>query len=72
MTRSESSKRPAAAIRSWHGAAAAVLNAGDCEAVVLPSLGMLVPSFTHRGDELVALPGGLGASRAGHTTGIPL
>ena len=33
--------------------------AGDCEAVVLPSLGMLVASFTHRGDELVALPGGL-------------
>jgi galactose mutarotase-like enzyme len=49
-----------------------VLRAGDCEVVVLPSLGMLVPSFRHRGDELVALPGGLAAYRAGHTTGIPL
>ena len=39
---------------------------------MLPSLGMLVASFTHRGDELVALPGGLAAYRAGHTTGIPL
>lgn len=33
---------------------------------------MLVASFTHRGDELVALPGGLSAYREGHTTGIPL
>jgi aldose 1-epimerase len=72
VSRSESTKRPSAAVRTWHGAAAAVLTAGDCEAVVLPSLGMLVASFTHRGDELVALPGGLGAYRARHTTGIPL
>lgn len=49
-----------------------MLRAGDCEVVVLPSVGMLVPSFRHRGDELVALPGGLAAYRAGHTTGIPL
>jgi galactose mutarotase-like enzyme len=49
-----------------------VLRAGDCEVVVLPSVGMLVASFTHRGAELVALPGGLSAYRAGHTTGIPL
>ena len=33
---------------------------------------MLIASFTHRGRELVALPGGLVAYRAGHTTGIPL
>jgi galactose mutarotase-like enzyme len=61
-----------AAIRTWKGAAAAVLHAGDCEAVVLPSLGMLVASFTHRGDELVAMPNPLGAYRDGHTTAIPL
>ncbi len=72
MSRAGAPKRPSATVRSWHGAAAAVLTAGDCEAVVLPTVGMLVPSFTHRGDELVALPGGLGAYRAGHTTGIPL
>jgi galactose mutarotase-like enzyme len=61
-----------ASVRTWKGAAAAVLRAGDCEVVVLPSVGMLVASFTHRGAELVALPGGLSAYRAGHTTGIPL
>jgi aldose 1-epimerase len=72
MTKPESTKRPTAAIRTWHGAAAAVLTAGDCEAVVLPSLGMLVSSFTHRGAELVALPGGLAAYREQHTTGAPL
>jgi galactose mutarotase-like enzyme len=49
-----------------------VLQAGELEAVVLPSLGMLVASLRARGDELVALPGGLAAWRAGHTTGIPL
>jgi galactose mutarotase-like enzyme len=49
-----------------------VLQAGELEAVVLPSLGMLVASIRARGDELVALPGGLAAWRAGHTTGIPL
>lgn len=62
----------AAAIRTWKGAAAAVLRAGDCEAVVLPSLGMLVASFTHRGDELVAMPNSLAGYREGHTTAIPL
>jgi aldose 1-epimerase len=71
MSRS-SSRRPSATVTTWHGAAAAVLRAGDCEAVVLPSLGMLVASLTHRGEQLVALPGGLAAYRAGHTTGIPL
>jgi galactose mutarotase-like enzyme len=61
-----------AAIRTWKGAAAAVLRAGDCEAVVLPSVGMLVASFTHLGDELVAMPNSLAAYREGHTTAIPL
>ena len=72
MTKTVSPRRPSAAVRTWHGAAAVVLTAGDCEAVVLPSLGMLVASFTHRGDELVALPGGLAGYKAGHTTAIPL
>lgn len=72
MSKPISTKRPSAAVRPWHGAAGVVLAAGDCEAVVLPSLGMLVASFTHRGDELVALPGGLAGYKAGHTTGIPL
>jgi aldose 1-epimerase len=72
VSTSAGATRPTASVRTWHGAAAAVLRAGDSQAVVLPSLGMLVASFTHRGRELVALPGGLVAYRAGHTTGIPL
>jgi galactose mutarotase-like enzyme len=64
--------RPSAAIRPWRGAAAAVLEAGECQAVVLPSLGMLVASLTHRGRELVAMPNALTAYRAGHTTAVPL
>ncbi len=69
---SRTGARPTASVRTWKGAAAAVLRAGECEVVVLPSVGMLVASFTHRGAELVGLPGGLSAYRAGHTTGIPL
>ncbi|MBM3675622.1 MAG: aldose 1-epimerase [Actinobacteria bacterium] len=61
-----------ARVGEWHGAAAVRLAAGDYEATVLPSLGMLVASVRWRGAELVALPGGLRAYRAGHTTGVPL
>jgi galactose mutarotase-like enzyme len=64
--------RASASVREWRGAAAVVLRAGDAAAVVLPSLGMLIASLTRHGGELVALPGGLRAWRAGHTTGIPL
>jgi galactose mutarotase-like enzyme len=64
--------RPSTAVRAWRGEAAAVLRTAGAEAVVLPSLGMLVASFTHDGHELVALPGGLRAWRSGHATGIPL
>jgi galactose mutarotase-like enzyme len=49
-----------------------VLHAGDAGAVVLPSLGMLIASFTYRGRELVARPADLRGWRGGHTTGIPL
>lgn len=67
------SRRPAGAVVStWHGAATVVLRAGDYEAVVVPELSMLVASLRWRGREHVALPGGLRAYRAGHTTGIPL
>lgn len=63
---------PAATVRTWRGAAAATLIAGEYEAIVLPELGMLLASLRHRGAEYVALPGGLAAYRAGHTTGVPL
>lgn len=61
-----------AAVVRWRGAAALRLQAGDYEAVVVPELSMLVASLSWRGDQLVALTGGLAAYRAGHTTGIPL
>ncbi len=72
MSPTGASIRASATVKTWRGAAAAVLGAGEYQVVVLPSLGMLIPSFTHRGRELVALPGGLSGYRAGHTTGIPL
>lgn len=56
---------------SWNGTSAVQLTAGDCEVVVIPRLGMLIPSISWQGNEIVALPGGLDAYRAGHTTGIP-
>lgn len=66
------SSEPTARVVAWRGAAGVQLRAGDCEVVVLPELGLLVGSIRWRGHELVALPGGLRAYRAGHTTGIPL
>lgn len=56
---------------SWSGTSAVQLTAGDCEVIVIPNLGMLIPSICWQGNEIVALPGGLDAYRAGHTTGIP-
>ena len=41
-------------------------------ATFLPELGMLGVSLRHRGDELLALPGGLDAYRAGNVAGLPL
>jgi aldose 1-epimerase len=42
------------------------------EASFLPGLGMLGVSLRHRGDELLALPGGLEGYGAGNVTGLPL
>jgi len=61
-----------ARVGSWHGAAAVVLSAGDTEVVVVPELGMLVAAFVVDGFDHVARPGGVGAVRAGHTSGVPL
>jgi aldose 1-epimerase len=41
-------------------------------ATFLPDLGMLGSSLRHRGDEVLALPGGLEGYRAGRVTGLPL
>jgi galactose mutarotase-like enzyme len=48
------------------------LVSGELAAVFAPNLGMTGVSLTYRGREHLALPGGLVALRAGHTTGLPL
>jgi galactose mutarotase-like enzyme len=48
------------------------LRAGQTEATFLPDVGMVGISLRHDGEEVLALPGGLDAYRAGHVTGLPL
>jgi aldose 1-epimerase len=49
------------------------LSAGDLEAIVIPSAGMVVASLRARGDELLGRAGALAAwVDGGHTMGIPL
>ena len=52
--------------------AGATLASGPIEATFLPGLGMLGLSLRHRGEELLALPGGLDGYRAGNVVGLPL
>jgi aldose 1-epimerase len=54
------------------GEPAATLAAGRLEASFLPGLGLLGTSLRHRGEELLALPGGVEGYRDGHVTGLPL
>jgi aldose 1-epimerase len=54
------------------GETAARLAAGELEASFLPRLGLLGASLRHRGEELLALPGGVAGYRGGHVTGLPL
>jgi galactose mutarotase-like enzyme len=49
-----------------------VLEAGDLRAAFVPDVGMVGVELRHRGEPLLALPGGTAAYRAGHTTGLPL
>jgi aldose 1-epimerase len=51
---------------------AVTLSSGSLEATFVPRLGMLGTSLRHRGEELLALPGGLDGYRAGKVTGLPL
>ena len=48
------------------------MSSGPLVATYLPDLGMLGVSLRHRGEELLALPGGLDGYRAGAVTGLPL
>jgi len=51
---------------------AVTVSSGHLDATFLPQLGMLGTSLRHRGEELLALPGGLDGYRAGKVTGLPL
>jgi aldose 1-epimerase len=58
---------------SWLGEDGVRLAAGDLEAIVIPSAGMVVASLRLRGEELLGRAGGLAAwVDGGHTMGIPL
>ncbi len=48
------------------------LAAGELEATFLPGLGLLGTSLRHRGEELLALPGGVAGYRDGNVTGLPI
>jgi aldose 1-epimerase len=61
-----------ARVRRLRGEAALVISADDLEATFLPDVGFLGISFRRSGHELLALPGGVKAYRAGHATGLPL
>jgi galactose mutarotase-like enzyme len=57
---------------TFRGVASITLRAGDLAATFLPGVGMTGVSLRYRGREHLAVPGGISALRAGHTTGLPL
>jgi len=59
-------------VGAFDGEPAVHLAAGELEASFLPRLGLLGASLRHRGEELLALPGGVDGYRGGHVTGLPL
>ena len=63
---------PSVRFGTVEGEPAATLAAGELEAIFLPGLGLLGTSLRHRGDELLALPGGIEGYRDRHVTGLPL
>jgi galactose mutarotase-like enzyme len=48
------------------------VSSGPLVATFLPELGLLGASLSHRGDDLLALAGGLDGYRSGNVTGLPL
>ena len=63
---------PSVRFGTVEGEPAATLAAGELEAIFLPGLGLLGTSLRHRGEELLALPGGIEGYRDRHVTGLPL
>ena len=62
---------PAVRLGNVDGEVAVTLAAGELEATFLPGLGLLGVSLLHRGQELLALPGGVAGYRDRHVTGLP-
>jgi aldose 1-epimerase len=52
--------------------AGVTISSGPLAATFLPQLGMLGSSLRHRGEDVLALPGGLDGYRKGNVTGLPL
>src|SRR4029450_6388230 len=52
--------------------AGVTISSGPLDATFLPQLGMLGSSLRHRGEDLLALPGGLDGYRRGNVAGLPL
>ena len=65
-------KEPTLLIGVVDGETAVTLVAGELEATFLPRLGLLGVSLRHRGEELLALPGGVAGYRDGNVTGLPI
>jgi len=63
---------PSIRVGRFDGEAAVTLAAGELEATFLPGLGLLGVSLRHRGEELLALPGGVAGYRDGNVTGLPI
>ena len=63
---------PAVRMGAAGGEPALTLATGELEATFGPGLGLLGTSLRHRGQELLALPGGIEGYRDGHVTGLPL
>ena len=72
MSEPPAGKDPSVLVGRFDGEAAVTLAAGELEATFLPGLGLLGASLRHRGEELLALPGGVDGYRAGHVTGLPI
>jgi aldose 1-epimerase len=65
-------KEPTLRVGVVDGETAVHLAAGELEATFLPGLGLLGTSLRHRGEELLALPGGVAGYRNRHVTGLPI
>ena len=63
---------PAIRVGVVDGEPAVTLTAGQLEATFLPGLGLLGTALRHRGEDLLALPGGVAGYRDRHVTGLPI